>query len=121
LKQDFFGRLLSGLGTLDEEVLLLIHLDRAGAFLGDELIAGGTAASHGIPYRLLFERTFRRGAAALILVHNHPSGSPEPSEDDITSTRGLQALAVPMQMELIDHLIVGARAVFSMRTAGLLG
>ncbi len=100
--------------------MLVIYLDGAGAFLGDEMILGGTTSSHGIPYRSLFERTFRRGATALILAHNHPSGSPEPSEGDIVSTRGLQALAVPMQMALVDHLIVSARAVFSMRAAGML-
>jgi DNA repair protein RadC len=121
LERDFFTRILGYNGSREEEVLLFIYLDRAGALIGDELIAGGTKCSHSIGYRRLFEKAFRRGAAALVLAHNHPSGSAEPSAQDISSTRALRALAVPMQMQLIDHLIVGARAVFSMRAAGLLG
>jgi DNA repair protein RadC len=54
-----------------------------------------------------------------VLAHNHPSGSAEPSALDIRSTRGLQALAAPMEIRLDDHLIVGAHEVFSMRAAGL--
>ena len=121
LERAFFNRLQSQIGTLDEEVLLIVYLDRAGALIGDELVAGGTICSHGIGYRRLFENAFRRGAAALVLAHNHPSGSAEPSAEDIASTRALRALAVPMQTELIDHLIVGADAVFSMRAAGFVG
>lgn len=115
-----FTRLLLSLGPLTREVLLLIHLDRSGAFLGDEMIAGGTAQSFGMPYRQMFEQAFRRGAAGLVVAHNHPSGTARPSAHDIRSTRGLQALAAPMQIELIDHLIVGRAAMFSMRAAGLL-
>jgi DNA repair protein RadC len=108
------------LGALEREVLFVAYLDRAGAFLGDELMTGGTNCSLGINYRALFERAFRRRAARLVLAHNHPSGSAEPSDLDIRSTRGLQALAVPMEVELVDHLIVGGREVFSMRAAGLI-
>ena len=112
-------RIAGHLRELDREVLFLAYADRTGAFLGDELITGGTGCSLAIQYRRLFERAFRRGAANLVLAHNHPSGSAEPSELDILSTRGLQALAVPMQVGLHDHLIVGGRQVFSMRAAGL--
>jgi DNA repair protein RadC len=121
LERDFLARIHGHIGALNEEVLLLVYVDRAGALIGDELIAGGTRCSHGIGYRRLFEKAFSRGAAGLVLAHNHPSGSAQPSAQDISSTRALQALAIPMQMELIDHIIVGARAVFSMRAAGLLG
>ena len=120
LEQEFFTRVLAHIGSLEEEVLLFVYLDRAGALIGDELIAGGTKCSHGIGYRRLFEKAFKRGAAALVLAHNHPSGSAEPSRQDISSTRALRALAIPMQMDLVDHLIVSSRAVFSMRAAGLL-
>lgn len=105
--------------ALEHEALFVAYLDRAGAFLGAELIAGGTSGSVGLPYRRIFERAFKRGAARLVLAHNHPSGCAQPSELDIRSTRGLQALSVPMDLELVDHLIVGAREVFSMRAAGL--
>ncbi|MBO0749448.1 MAG: JAB domain-containing protein [Porphyrobacter sp.] len=120
LRPAVFTRVLLSLAPLRKEVLLLIHLDRKGAYLGDEVIAGGTAWSFGMPYRWMFEQAFRRGASGLVLAHNHPSGTARPSAHDIRSTRGLQALAVPMEIELIDHLIVGRDALFSMRAAGLL-
>jgi DNA repair protein RadC len=119
LTPTFLSRLAFHFGALDEEVLLLVYLDRSGAFLSDDLIRGGTRGSHGMTYRRLFERAFNRGAAGLLLAHNHPSGSARPSKLDVASTRKLQALAAPMEIELVDHLIVGAREVFSMRAAGL--
>ena len=119
LNQRFVAAIVRQLGALGQEVLLLVYLDRAGAVLGDELITAGTSCSLGLPYRVLFERAFRRGATRLVLAHNHPSGSAEPSALDIRSTRGLQALAAPMEIRLDDHLIVGAHEVFSMRAAGL--
>jgi DNA repair protein RadC len=107
------------LRQLEQEALFIGYLDRAGSFLGDELVTGGTSCSIAIQYRLVFEGVFRRRASSLVLAHNHPSGAAEPSELDIVSTRGLQALAVPMEVRLHDHLIVGSREVFSMRAAGL--
>ena len=112
LDRRFIDRLADRLGTLEREALFVAYLDRAGAFLGDELITGGTSCSLGIPYRLLFERAFKRGAARLVLAHNHPSGSAEPSELDIRSTRGLQALAVPMGWNW-SITLSSARAKFS--------
>lgn len=120
LPTSLIDRLASELGDLPLEVLVLIYLDRAGAFLGDEVISGGTRRSHELPYRKLFELTFRRGANRLVLAHNHPSGSASPSDLDVTSTRGLQALGAPMEIEIVDHFIVAANSVFSMRSAGLL-
>ena len=75
LDDRFFRSVLAGLSMFENEVLLLVYLGRAGAFLGDELITGGTRRSHAMPYRRLFERAFDRDAAGLVLAHNHPSGS----------------------------------------------
>jgi DNA repair protein RadC len=68
----------------------------------------------------MFERAFEYNGRGVIAIHNHPSGSPLPSSQDVSSTRSLQALATPMDVSLIDHLIVGSHTVFSMRAAGLL-
>jgi hypothetical protein len=112
--------LLAPLSLLNEEVLVVVYINARGLHAGEDLLSGGTASSVGTRYRLLFESAFRRGASGIILIHNHPSGSPQPSQHDLASTRSLEALAVPMEIRLVDHLIVGARAVFSMRAAGLL-
>lgn len=114
------AKALAPLAVLEEEVLLVIYMDARGDHVGDEILAGGTSNQFSTRYRFLFERAFDHGARALVLAHNHPSGAALPSRHDIISTRSLQALTIPMEIKLIDHLIVGARAVFSMRAAGFL-
>lgn len=71
-------------------------------------------------YRDIFETAFANRASAMLLVHNHPSGDPSPSERDLASTANLIALCRPLEMHLIDHLIVAGAEVTSMRAAGLL-
>jgi DNA repair protein RadC len=112
--------LLSPLALLNEEIMLLIYFDRNGLRVGEDVLSGGTSRSFSTRYRLIFERAFRHSASGILLIHNHPSGSPRPSQHDLASTRSFEALAAPMEVTLVDHLIVGARAVFSMRAAGLL-
>ncbi|MBU7589642.1 MAG: hypothetical protein KAF42_10565 [Sphingopyxis terrae] len=89
-------------------------------YLGDELIARGTIARLGIEIRHIFERAFEFGAHAIILAHNHPTGSSEPSARDVEFTRRIAALTSAVDIPLVDHLIVGAEHVTSMRARGLL-
>ena len=112
---------LAPLAVLSKEVLLVIFVDRAGMLSGNELFIGGSSTGFQTRYRKLFERAFHHRASGIVLVHNHPSGSARPSRQDLISTRALEALARPMEIKLVDHLIVGATAIFSMRSAGLLG
>jgi DNA repair protein RadC len=65
--------------------------------------------------REVFRDAIAVGAVALILAHNHPSGDPEPSEDDVRLTRRLQRCGETLGIEVLDHLVVGAGRWVSLR------
>lgn len=79
----------------------------------------GAAGSIQINYRDLISSALANRAQGLLLIHNHPSGDPTPSTDDIDGTRMLAALCRPLQLTLHDHLVLGASTLVSMRGAGL--
>jgi len=66
----------------------------------------------------VFKEAIRASAAAVIVVHNHPSGSSEPSRDDVLITEQLRAAGRLVGIELLDHLIIGERSYTSLREAG---
>ncbi|MGX7953538.1 JAB domain-containing protein [Tsuneonella sp. HG249] len=80
----------------------------------------GTHGGIELDYRDLIEVALASRASGLLLIHNHPSGDPTPSADDIAATRMLVALCRPLQLKIHDHLIVGAATLVSMRRAGLI-
>ncbi|MGN6596121.1 JAB domain-containing protein [Sphingopyxis terrae] len=102
------------------ECLHVTFLAHDMGYLGDELVARGTIARLGVEIREIFERAFSFGAHAIILAHNHPTGSCEPSARDVEFTRRIAALTNAVDIPLVDHLIVGAERVTSMRARGLL-
>ena len=103
-----------------EENLHTVFLDSHDRYLSDERVASGDWTSIAVRLRPLLRRTVEIGAAKIVLCHNHPSGNPEPSSEDITFTREAARVARALGIELVDHLIVAGRSVFSMRTAGLI-
>lgn len=112
--------LVRHLGPLREEVLLALFYDGRGRLLGHLLEQDGAPRTVSGRYRALIEPALRLGAAGLALVHNHPSGDPSPSGADTVATRCLQALSGAMELEFLDHVIIGGRAAVSMRRAGLM-
>ena len=103
----------------EEEHLHAIFLDSQRRYIRDERVASGNWTNVAIRLRPLFRRTMDIGAAKLVLCHNHPSGNPAPSQADITLTNEVQKVARSLDIELLDHLIVAGKFVFSLRTAGL--
>ena len=86
----------------------------------DEVQARGTVNHTPVYPREVVRRALQLGAAAVVLVHNHPSGDPEPSREDVDMTRQVQQAARVMQIEVRDHVIVGNGRWLSFREAGLL-
>lgn len=84
-----------------------------------DVVSVGSLASSIVHPREVFRPAIERGAAALILVHNHPSGDPSPSEDDLDITQRLVRVGETIGIEILDHLILGSGEPFSMREAGL--
>lgn len=101
------------LGVLDQEILLMIFLDGRRRYICDEVVTmGGRDRIEG-RYRLLVQRSLHNGAGSLLLVHNHPSGDPRPSQEDIRFTRALKALVRALDIDLADHLVVTRSEAFS--------
>ena len=110
-----------------QEAFYCVYLDRKNHPLGRHLITLGTVDSTLVSCREVFRGAIIAGCCALIVAHNHPSGDPAPSAADMHVTRKLREAAKILEIELLDHVIVGdakaeplVRGTFSFREAGLL-
>lgn len=97
------------LAGLDREVMVAIALDGKMSVLAELEIAQG--GHHGIAVTPsdVFRPLIRAGASAFVLVHNHPSGDPSPSREDIAMTKAVAAVGDVIGIELLDHVVIGAR------------
>ncbi len=102
------------------EQFRILFLDRKNLLIADEPQARGTVDHVPVYPREVVKRALELNASAVILVHNHPSGDPTPSEADIAVTRQIAAAAETLSITLHDHLIIGAAEEFSFRSAGFL-
>ena len=110
------------IGGLKNEVVEVAFLDSAYRLLRDgvETLEVGTIDRAAVYPRRVVEAALKRGAAAIVLAHNHPNGSVVPSEHDKVLTRAIVLAAETVHLRVVDHLIVSADATFSFRKAGLL-
>lgn len=110
------------IGALQNEVFEVAYLDSAYRLLRDgvETLEEGTIDRAAVYPRRVIEAALRRGAAALVLAHNHPNGNVTPSEHDKVLTRAIVLGAETVHLKVVDHLIVSAQETFSFRKAGLL-
>jgi DNA repair protein RadC len=97
---------VKSLGQEAHEWLLAFYVDSALQLLAVDTVARGDVASCRIPFWKIIDRGHRLKAAAYILVHNHPSGDPRPSQADILVTRHLESLSRDAEMHLLNHFIV---------------
>jgi len=110
------------IGSLPNEIFQVAYLDSGYRLLRDgvETIEEGTIDRAAVYPRRVIEAALRRGAAALVLAHNHPNGSVQPSEQDKLLTRAIVLAAESVGVKIVDHLIASASDSFSFRKAGLL-
>ncbi|MFN2366431.1 MAG: DNA repair protein RadC [Desulfurivibrionaceae bacterium] len=99
--------LIHSMRDLKREVFTVIFLDASHSIIDTDTIAEGTLTSNTIYPRELIKLALARHAAALVIAHNHPSGSLTPSTDDIRLTKHLFAACRLVNINLLDHLIVG--------------
>lgn len=104
----------------ETEQFRVLFLDRKNVLVADEAQAQGTVDHVPVYPREVVKRALELNASALILVHNHPSGDPTPSQSDIDMTRQIQTAAEALGLTLHDHLIVGKSRELSFRAEGLL-
>jgi len=112
--------LVHSMRGLKVEVLTIIYLDSSHGIIDSEVVAEGTLNVNTIYPREIIKRAIDQHAAAIILAHNHPSGSLKPSSQDIKLTKTLFLLCQCMQIQLLDHLIVGD-GTFSFADENLIG
>jgi DNA repair protein RadC len=105
---------------LETEQFRVLYLDRKNVLIADEEQARGTVDHVPVYPREVVKRALELNASSLILVHNHPSGDPTPSEADITMTERIQSAAQVLGLTLHDHLIIGKSQELSFRTMGYL-
>lgn len=103
-----------------EEVVIAVMLDGQNKRLAEKEIAQGTPTQTTVYTRRILEEALQASAAAILLVHNHPSGSPEPSAGDDNTTRDLLKACKLVQLVLTDHVIVGDTDHYSYADTGRL-
>lgn len=102
------------------EQFRVLYLDRKNVLIADEEQARGTIDHVPVYPREIIRKALELNASALILVHNHPSGDPTPSQSDITMTARIAQAADSMGITIHDHLIIGKSRELSFRAEGLL-
>jgi DNA repair protein RadC len=108
------------LGTLEHEVFALIHLDSQNRVIEYVEMFRGTVCQTSVYPREVVKDALARNSAALLLVHNHPSGSAQPSRADEVLTQTLRAALALVEVRVLDHLIVAGSDILSMAERGLL-
>ncbi|MGR6743752.1 RadC family protein [Aeromonas veronii] len=106
------------LQTRDREVFAALFLDNQHRILAYEELFLGTLSAATVYPRDVVKRALHYNAATLILVHNHPSGYPEPSRADIEITLRLQNALALVDIRILDHLVVGTEGVVSLAERG---
>jgi DNA repair protein RadC len=89
------------------EQFRILFLDKKNKLIADEVQQRGTIDHTPVYPREVIKRSLELGAAAIILVHNHPSGDPSPSSADVQMTRQINDVAGPLGITLHDHIIIG--------------
>jgi len=107
------------MSALEQEELRVILLDTRNHILDTVSVYRGSLNTSQVRVGELFKAAIRRNAAAIIVVHNHPSGDPTPSPDDIAVTRAIVSAGKLLDVSVLDHLIIGANRFVSLKERGV--
>lgn len=118
--QALLDYLRADMAHLAHERVRVLHLNSKNRLIRDELISEGSIDQAAIYPREVIKRALDLGTAAIILVHNHPSGDSSPSRQDIAVTRDICDAGRKLGIKLHDHIIIGQEGHMSFRASGLL-
>jgi DNA repair protein RadC len=107
------------MSALEQEELRVILLDTRNRIIEVDEIYKGSINSSQVRIAELFKKAIRRNAPSIILVHNHPSGDPTPSPEDIAVTRAIVQAGRLLDIEVLDHLVIGSLSFVSLKERGL--
>jgi len=118
--QALIDYLTTDMAHLTVERVRILYLDTKNRLIDDHHLADGTIDEASLHPREVIRRAMDVGAAALILVHNHPSGNPEPSRADIEITRRIAEAGRILGVTVHDHVVIGREGHVSLRAKGLI-
>lgn len=118
--EDVYKLLASELSHLQKEHFVCLLLNTKNYVIGKETISIGSLNASIVHPREVFRPAIKRSCASIICAHNHPSGNPEPSRDDIEITKRLIQAGSIIGIDVLDHVIIGHNRYFSLKEQGLL-
>lgn len=118
--QALLDYLRAAMAAAPVEQVRVLHLNTRNMLIRDELMAEGSIDQAPVYVREIAKRAMDLGSAAVILVHNHPSGDPTPSRADIDITRQVISALKPLGIAVHDHIVMGANEHASLKSLGLM-
>ncbi len=118
--REVFDYLYHAMRDLKKEVFKALYLNSQNQIIETVDLFSGTVSSSSVSLREVMEGALKQNAVALIVVHNHPSGNPDPSPSDKQLTRDLVFCSKVMQVRVLDHIIIGDNRYFSFAGDGLI-
>jgi DNA repair protein RadC len=118
--REVFDYLYHSMRDLRKEVFKVMFLDSQNGIVGIEDLFEGTLNASAVYPREIVQSAVKHSAAALIFVHNHPAGNPQPSDNDKQITQELVFAGNIMQIKVLDHIVIGDNRYFSFADAGLI-
>tara|TARA_B100000809_G_scaffold259927_1_gene305866 strand:+ start:643 stop:1317 length:675 start_codon:yes stop_codon:yes gene_type:complete len=118
--EDVLDYLRHNLRDKSKEVFMIIYLNGRNQILKMEKLFEGTLNTSAVYPREVVKRALENDASALVLVHNHPSGNPSPSQDDLTITKKLKDAVKTIDIYIHDHLIIAGNDIYSFADHGLI-
>jgi DNA repair protein RadC len=110
---------MGDMSHLEQEQLRVVLLNTKNRVIGHEEVCRGSLNSAAVRVGEVFREPIRSNAAAVILIHNHPSGDPTPSPEDVRLTVAVREAGELLDIELLDHLVIGRQDFASLRERGL--
>ena len=98
----------------------LLMLNSKAMLIGECDVSVGTVNASLVTPRELFIKALQKNAVAIVIMHNHPSGDPTPSQEDICTTARIKNAGALVGIELLDHIIIGNNCYISFREEGML-
>lgn len=117
---DSVAGLFKNLQDADREKFCVLHLSTGNQVLGFEVVSIGTLTESLISSREIFKSALLMNSKSLILVHNHPSGDPSPSECDKKITERIKQAAALFEIQILDHVIIGSETHYSFADSDIL-
>ena len=109
---------LKDLANADQESFWVIYVNIKNKVIGKDIVALGGVDQVPIDMKILFRRILLNNATAFFIVHNHPSGDTTPSRGDLEITANIKKTSEMLQLNLLDHLIIGSQGYYSFHAIG---